>query len=347
MAKQSLRAPRFATVAALITGGLFTIQPAQADAVSDFYAGKTLDMIIGSLVGNDFDLRGRLLSRHMGKYIPGKPEMRARNMPGGGGVIAMNHLATRAPHDGTVLHMTFPNMGTVQATGQVGVQFDMRKFYYIGNTTNSPNILNTWHTSDIRTIDDAKKREVVLGANPGITGIYYARALNEIIGTKFRVVSGYPGGGQINIAMEAGEVEGRASNTWASWKATKPDWVAQKKFHVLFQVGRERHPELKDIPLMTEFASNEADRKLLQFLSDPIAIARAVVTTPDVPMERVTALRRAFDAVMKDPAFIEEANKMGLDLDHMTGEEAQKINDALINSEPDIIARAKRIMDAP
>lgn len=319
----------------------------RADEIADFYAGKTVEMIIGSLVGNDFDLRGRLLARHMGKFIPGKPEMRARNMPGGGGVIAMNHLATRAPQDGTVLHMVYPNMGTVQATGQPGVQFDMRKFYYIGNTSNSPNIMNIWHTSDIRTIEDAKKREVVLGANPGITGIYYARALNEMIGTRFKIVSGYPGGGQINIAMEAGEVEGRASNTWASWKATKPDWVAQKKFHVLFQVGRTRHPELKDIPLMTELATNEADRKLLEFLSDPIAIARAVVTTPGVPMQRVTALRRAFDAVMNDPAFTEEAKKMGIDLDHMTGEEAQKINDAVVNAPADIIARAKKLMDAP
>lgn len=334
-------------IAALAGVTILAAMPAKADTVADFYAGKTVEMIIGSLVGNDFDLRGRLLSRHMGKFIPGKPEMRARNMPGGGGVIAMNHLATRAPHDGTILHMTFPNMGTVQATGQVGVQFDMRKFYYIGNTTNSPNIMNTWHTSDIRTVEDAKKREVVIGANPGITGIYYARALNEIVGTKFKIVSGYPGGGQINIAMESGEVEGRASNTWASWKATKPDWVAQKKFHVLFQVGRERHPELKDVPLLTEFATNDADRKLLEFLSDPIAIARAVVTTPNVPLDRVNALRRAFDAVMKDPAFIDEATKMGLDLDHMTGEEAQKINNAVLDAPPDVIARAKRIMDAP
>lgn len=332
---------------ALATGAILfgAAVPAQAGPVADFYAGKTVDMIIGSLVGNDFDLRGRLLTRHMGRYIPGKPDMRARNMPGGGGVVAMNHLATRAPHDGTVLHMTFPNMGTVQATGQTGVQFDLRKFYYIGNTTNSPNILNIWHASDIRTIEDAKKRDVVLGANPGTTGIYYARALNEMIGTRFKVVSGYPGGGQINIAMEAGEVEGRASNTWASWKATKPDWVAQKKFHILFQVGRARHPELKDIPLMTELTQNEADRKVLEFLSDPIAIARAVVTTPNVPLERVTALRRAFDAVMKDPAFVEEAGRMGLDLNHMTGEEAQKINDAIVNAPAEIIERAKKFMD--
>lgn len=328
-------------LAAFIVSGL----PAKADPIADFYAGKTVDMIIGSLVGNDFDLRGRLLARHMGRYIPGKPEMRARNMPGGGGVVALNHMATRAPHDGTVLHMIYPNMGTVQATNQPGVQFDLRKFYFIGNTTNSPNILNVWHTSDIRTIQDAKRRDVVLGANPGTTGIYYARALNEMIGTRFKVVSGYPGGGQINIAMEAGEVEGRASNTWASWKATKPDWVAQKKFRALFQVARQRHPDLQDVPLMTELATNEADRKVLEFLSDPIAIARSVVTTPDVPLDRVTALRRAFDAVMKDAAFIEEASKMGLDLDHMTGEDAQKISDAIINAPPAIIERAKKFMD--
>jgi tripartite-type tricarboxylate transporter receptor subunit TctC len=320
---------------------------ARADSVADFYRGKTLDMVVGTTPGNDFDYRGRLLARHMGRHIPGQPNIVARNMPGGGGVVAMNWLANVAPHDGTVLHMVFPAMGTQQAVASPGIDFDMRKFFLIGNTTDSPNALVAWHTAGVRTIDDAKKKQLVLGSSPGNTGTYYAYAMNAMIGTKFKVISGYPGGNEINLAIERGEVEGRASNTWASWHETKPEWIRDKKLVVLFQVGVKRHPDLPDIPLMTELATNDDDRRVLEFFSASVAIARSVVTTPGVPPDRVEALRRAFDATMKDPAFIAEATKANLDMTPLPGEEAQKISDSIINAPPDVVARAKKYMDAP
>jgi tripartite-type tricarboxylate transporter receptor subunit TctC len=168
--------------------------------------------------------------------------------------------------------------------------------------------------------------------------------MNGLIGTKFKLVTGYPGGNEVNLAMERGEIDGRASNSWASWKSTHPDWVKDKKIIVLVQVGLKRAPDLAAVPLLNELAKNDMDRQVLTFLSADTAIARSLVTTPDTPPERVAALRRAFDATMRDPEFLAEADKALLDIDPMTGEEAQKIADSIVNTPPDVVARAKLLL---
>lgn len=318
--------------------------PARADAVADFYKGKNVDLLVGASTGNDFDFRARMLARHMGKYIPGQPLILVRNMPGGGGVVAMNYMQNRGAHDGTVMHIMFPNMGALQATKEPGVAFDLRQFRFIGNTTDSQNVMSVWHTSPAKTIEEAKRTEIVLGATPGNTGIYYARALNQMIGTKFKIISGYPGGNEINLAMERGEVHGRASITMASWKSTRPQWLAEKKLFHLLQAGASRHPALPDVPLLHELAANEEDRQLLIFLSASVAIARAVVTTPGVPPERLEALRHAFDTVVKSPELLEEAAKTNTDISPLSGEDSQRISDAIVNAPPAVVARAKAIM---
>lgn len=318
--------------------------PARADVVESFYKGKAIDFLVGASTGNDFDFRTRMLARHMGKYIPGQPQILVRNMPGGGGVVAMNYMANRGAHDGTVLHIMFPNMGALQATKEPGVAFDLRQFRFIGNTTDSQNVMSVWHTSPAKTIQEAKRIEIVLGASPGNTGIYYARALNQMIGTKFKIISGYPGGNEINLAMERGEVQGRASITMASWISTRPQWLADKKLIHLLQAGASRHRDLRDTPLLHELAANEEDRQLLVFLSASVAIARAVLTTPGVPPERLEALRRAFDAVVKSPELIEEAAKTNTDISPLSGEESQRISDSIVNAPANVVARAKAIM---
>jgi tripartite-type tricarboxylate transporter receptor subunit TctC len=168
--------------------------------------------------------------------------------------------------------------------------------------------------------------------------------MNALVGTKFKIVTGYPGGNEVNIAMERGEVDGRGSNSWASWKSTKPEWLKEKKIIMLVQVGLTRSPELPDVPLLLELVSNDLDRKVMTFLSAETAISRAVVTTADVPPERLEALRRAFDATMKDPLFIAEAEKAKMDISAMTGEESQKIADSIVNTPPEVIARAKVVL---
>jgi tripartite-type tricarboxylate transporter receptor subunit TctC len=321
-------------------------QGAGAPSVADFYRGKTITMVIATAPGGDYDLRARLIARHLSRHIPGEPAIVPRNMPGGVGLQAANWIANVAPRDGTALHAIMQNMSTHQALGGGGVEFDTRKFFWIGNSTNSPNVINSWHTTGIKTIQDVMSRELVVGA-PGTAtnSVYYPKALNVLVGTKFKIVAGYPGGNDVNLAMERGEVGGRGSNSWASWKSTKPDWLKEHKIHILVQIALKRDPELADIPVMTELAKNDDDRQVLAFISADTEINRAYVTTPDTPPDRVAALRRAFDATMTDPAFLDEAAKSGTDISPSTGEEAQKVAAFIADTPPSVLARTKQILE--
>jgi tripartite-type tricarboxylate transporter receptor subunit TctC len=335
----------FVAVTILALTGLAS-STAAADPIADFYRGKSISMIIATAPGGDYDLRARLISRHMGRHIPGNPTIVPRNMPGGVGIQAMNYMANVAPKDGTTLHAIMQNMSTHQALGGTGVEFDTRKFFWIGNTTDTPNVINSWHTTGIHTIQDVMTRELVVGA-PGqaTNSVYYPKALNELIGTKFKIVSGYPGGNDVNLAMERGEVGGRGSNSWASWKATKPDWLREKKIFILVQIALKRNPELADVPTMIELAKSDDDRAVMTFLSADVPIARAYVTTPGVPAERVETLRRAFDATMKDPQLLAEAAKLNMDLSPATGEEAQRYSDLIANAPERVLTRARAIIE--
>ena len=243
-------------------------------------------------------------------------------MPGGVGIAAANYMANAAPRDGTVLHMLMQNMPAHQAIGGNGVKFDTRKLIFIGNTTDTPNVINSWYTTGIKTIDDVRQRELVVGAAGTATAsAYYPAALNAMAGTKFKIVTGYPGGNDVNLAMEKGEVGGRGSNSWASWKSSRPQWITEHKINVLVQIGLKRHPDLPDVPLLFELAGNDQDREVLRFISADTAISRAAVTTPETPPERVAALRKAFMDTMRDPQFLAEAEKMQVDISPLSGEE--------------------------
>jgi tripartite-type tricarboxylate transporter receptor subunit TctC len=202
----------------------------------------------------------------------------------------------------------------------------------------------SWYKSGVTSIEQVKTRQLIVGAPGGTAGVIYATAMNGLLGTKFKIVTGYPGGNEVNLALERGEIDGRGSNSWASWKTTHPDWVKEKKIIVLVQVGLQRAPDLADVPLLYELAGNDMDRQVLTFLSADTAIARALVATPDTPPERVAALRRAFDATMRDPDFLAEAEKATVDIVPMTGEEAQKIADSIVNTPPEVVARTKLLL---
>lgn len=319
---------------------------AAADPVADFYRGKQLQMIIATAPGGDYDTRARLLSRHIGRHIPGEPGVVPTNMPGAVGVAAGNYLANVAPRDGTVLHAIMQNMAAHQATGGQGVKFDVLRFGWIGNTTDSPNLISAWHTTGITSIEQVMTRELVVGA-PGTatSSVYYPQALNMLVGTKFKIISGYPGGNNVNIAMERGEVGGRGSNSLAAWHSTKPDWLADKKVVHLVQIALKRHAELPNVPLLFELARTDADRQVLRFLSADIPLSRAYVTTPDTPTDRLVALRRAFEATMKDKDFLAEAARGKIDISPSTGEEVFKVVQEIIAAPADIRARAKAIFE--
>jgi tripartite-type tricarboxylate transporter receptor subunit TctC len=320
--------------------------PVLADPLADFYQGKQITMMIGTSPGGDYDQRGRMLARYMPKYIPGNPAIIPRNMPGGVGLQAAHWLYEVAPKDGTSLHMVMQNMPVHQMLGGQGVQYDAGKFNWVGNTTDTPNVVTTWHTTGVKTVEDAKKQEVVLGA-PGTAtaSVYYPMLMNAIAGTKFKIIAGYPGGNDVNLAMERGEVGGRGSNAWASWVSGNPAWIKDGKIFQLVQVGLKRHADLPDVPLLMELGANDEDRQVLKFMSADTAFARAVATTPGIPADRLTALRRAFDAAMKDPELLAESDKAKRDLGPMTGEEVQQVVAELMRTPPGIIDRTKAILE--
>jgi tripartite-type tricarboxylate transporter receptor subunit TctC len=321
--------------------------PAAADPVADFYRGRTLQMIVATAPGGDYDTRARLLARHIGRHIPGEPGIVPANMPGAVGVQAANYIASIAPRDGTVMHAIMQNMAAHQAIGGQSVKFDVTKFGWIGNTTDSPNLISAWHATGITKIEQVMTQELVVGA-PGTatSSVYYPLALNILVGTKFKIISGYPGGNNVNMAIERGEVGGRGSNSLAAWKSTKPDWIKEGKINHLVQIALNRHPELPNVPLLFELAKNDSDRQVLHFLSADVPLSRAYVTTPEVPADRLAALRRAFDATMKDEQFLAEAAKSQIDISPSSGEASQKIVESVLKTPPDVLARAKAILES-
>ena len=314
-------------------------------SVEDFYRGKKIDLIIGYSSGGTYDLYARLVARYLGHYIPGKPLIVPRNMPGAGSRAAANWVYNIAPKDGTVLATADQSLSLQQAVGDKRISFDTTKFTYIGNPNVENNTTAAWHASGIKTIDDAKKREVTAGATGGSTSSQYPKAMNALIGTKFKIILGYPGGNDVNLALERGEVDVRGSNSWTSWKATRPDWIAEKKINILVQIGLTKAPDLPGVPLLMELGKNDEDRKLLRLLSASTHIGRPIFTSPGVPAERIAALRKAFDTMVRDPAFLEEAKREKFDIEPTTGQAMQDVINEMMSAPEGQKERLRKIIE--
>ncbi|MCC6889030.1 MAG: hypothetical protein IT536_10905 [Hyphomicrobiales bacterium] len=323
---------------------LLAASPAAADEVADFYRGKTVRLVIGYGPGGGYDVYAKLLARFLGEHIPGKPNVIAQNMPGAGSRNAANWLYKVAPKDGTVLAVLGQATPLDQALGQPGIQFDVRHFNWIGNMVVVNNIMLVWAETGVRSIEDAKKRPLAIGATGAASpSVIYPTVSNNLFGTQFRIVSGYPGGGDIMIALERREVDGRGSDSWATLKANNAAWIKEGKINILFQVGPHREADLPDPPLLTELAQNDEQRQILDVLSGDVAVGRPVRTAPDVPPTRVAALRKAFDDTMKDPAFREAAAKANMYMNPLGGEQLQQIVNRIVSPSPQVIARVKEV----
>lgn len=322
---------------------------ASAAVAQDFYAGKTITMSTHTGAGGGYDTLLRLISRHLGRHIPGSPAMIVVNMPGAGGLTAFNHAARIAPQDGTYLTLVGQGLVVHEPTGQPGLQASLGSMKWIGNVSQSPNVTAVWHTSKIATIADARTRDVLVGSTGASSpDAQMPRVYNALLGTRFKVVTGYAGGAQINLAMERGEVEGRGTNTWPSYKATMPDAVREKKLVPLVQIGLKRDPDLADTPLLLDLVAGEPQKEAVaRFLSLTTAISRPLAAPPQVPAERVEMLRRAFDATMKDPAFLAEAEKLKLDVDPMGGSEVEAAIRQILATPADVIARTQAALGDP
>jgi tripartite-type tricarboxylate transporter receptor subunit TctC len=316
--------------------------PAQADTVAEFYRGKTINVYIGVNVGGGYDFEARLLARFMKAHIPGNPTLVPQNMIGAGGIKMANFLYSIAPQDGTAIGM-FPNtLIAVQAVGTEGAQYDANRFSWLGTMSTSPLTFTVWHTTGVRTIEEARRRELVVAAsNKGAITYTFPRMLNEFLGFKLKIVSGYQGNSTMVVAMERGEVDG-VSNTWDSWKSLNPAWIAEKKINLILQT----EPKSKElaIPSVLELARNEDDRKVMALIVSGDALGKPLATAPNVPAERVKALRDAFDATIKDPEFIKAATAARIDINPISGVALQDAVQNVLATPKNLIDRAKAII---
>lgn len=308
---------------------------------ADMFAGKNITVLIGYAAGGTYDATGRLLARHMGRHIPGAPNMIPQNMPGSGGIKTILHLYTVAPRDGTMLAMLSRSYPIEPVFNPQAAKYDPTRFNPIGSTSTEVSVGVVWHTHGIKSIDDLQTRQITTGAT-GTTDDTgrFPTLLRNLTGAKIKVVTGYPGGNDVTAAMEKGEVDARFGWSWGSLKSRSKPWLDEKKVNILVQMALEKAPDLPDTPLIMDFAKSDIDRQALELLFIPQAVAWPLVAPPDVPADRVTALRRAFDATMRDPAFISEAARLRIDVEPVTGEAMQKIVQRIGTFQRPVIDRA-------
>jgi tripartite-type tricarboxylate transporter receptor subunit TctC len=309
-----------------------------------FFEGKTITIITSTGAGGGYDVTARLVARHLPRYIPGNPTMIVQNMPGGGNVLATNHLYTIAPRDGTAIATLHNAIPLHQVLDGHGVRYDASKFNWLGSTGSENEVVFTWHTTGVTNIEEAKKKEVILGGTGAGSGIVIIpTAMNNLLGTKFKMVMGYKSSEDLNLALQRGEVEARAFSL-TSVKGQRSDWVKEKKINFIAQAGVNRAHELADVPLLTELAKNEEERAILSLISSPPSLGRPFTAPPDVPADRIALLRKAFANALKDKAFLEEAEKLRLDIEPMSAEEVTKIVSDVVNASTEVVAKARAMM---
>jgi tripartite-type tricarboxylate transporter receptor subunit TctC len=319
--------------------------PASAQGVADFYRGKTVSFIVGFGPGGGYDLYARVMSRHIGRHIPGNPTVVVQNMAGASSVRASNYVYAVAPKDGTFIAAVNQNMPMYQLLGGAGAQFKAVKLQWLGSMANSNGIIYTWHTSGIKTIADAKEREVPLGAVGTQSDSYiFPTIVNALVGTKFKPVPGYTGTGQINIAIERGEVMGRGGTTWASVQTSNRAWLEGNKLNLLLQIGFEKEGELKAVPILQELVKSADDAQVVNVISLPTALGYAHWLAPEVPAERIEALRAAYAAALKDPEFLAEAGKLNMQLRPQTGAQVSALSKQVTDTPKPVLERTAKIL---
>jgi tripartite-type tricarboxylate transporter receptor subunit TctC len=319
-----------------------------ADPVANFYAGKTITIVVGSEPGGNYDAQAQLMARHIGNFIPGHPSVIVQDMPGAGSIIAANYLYNSAPEDGATIGLIQHTLLTANLTGQMGVRFDVRRFNWIGNLASDLPLVVSWYTSPIKTTADLFTGQLVMGGGgPTSDSEVTARLLNQMIGTRIKIISGYTGEMQIQLAMERGEVEGMGGFSWPVLKMRSPYYLTDHKVNILLQGAVERAPDLPNVPTPFDYVKNDDNRKILELFYSQQATARPVVAPPDVPADRVAALRQAFVAMSQDRAFHNDADKSKLEADSTPYESIEKVIDIVSSTPPAIAAKFAAINNPP
>jgi tripartite-type tricarboxylate transporter receptor subunit TctC len=319
------------------------VVPAKAE---DFYAGKTIEILVGSAAGGGFDIYARALARHWGRFIPGNPTIVVRNMPGAGGARSAAYVSSVAPKDGTVLAAPMPGAivgPLLDDSAQAG--FDPAKLQYLGTADSGVRVCVTMGSSKVKRFEDALTTTAIMGATqPGGSSTDYAYLHRHTSGAKFDVVLGYQAMTDTSLAMERGELDGTCGWDWSSLKAMKPDWIRDKRVNILFQVGREPDPELTamGVPEIWKFLNTEEDRKVVELVASQQVFMRFFVAPPETPTARIGVLRAAFDQVTKDADFLRDAERQQLSIKPLGGDKVQDLVEKMYASPKEIIDRAKR-----
>jgi tripartite-type tricarboxylate transporter receptor subunit TctC len=311
-----------------------------AIAQSDFYAGKTITFIVGAGVGGGYDLQARTAARHLGKHIPGNPSVVVQNMPAAGSLAAANYMAGTAPKDGTTIALIQRGMLLAKLTYPGGTRFELEKFGWVGSLNSETAVTLSWNaTSPHRTTKDLFDKELIVGGIVSVDPETTPRLYNSLIGTKFKIVSGYNSTAQIALAIERNEVQGIADWSWSSVKAVRPDWLRDKKVTLLMQGALQNDPELAGLPNALDFVKSPSDRQVMELHFTQKTAARPVITPPDVPPERLAILRKAFAALGEDKEFLTEAAKTKVEFNFVPGPEVDKVVAMIVATPPAIAER--------
>jgi tripartite-type tricarboxylate transporter receptor subunit TctC len=337
-----LRSVSLGILALALAGGSASAQEAE-----NFYKGRNVTLVIGTGPGGAYDIHGRLIGRHLGQHIPGKPKLIVQNMPGAGSVTAANYVYNAAPKDGSVLLNLLNTVPLVHALGQIKTQFDPAKFQWIGNMAQEVYLVLVWHTAPAQSIEQAKHVKVLMGCtSPGSLGGMYPRVLNEVLGTKFQTVAGYKQATAIDLAVQRGEVNGRAGESWYGQKGTTWDWLKAGQAKIILQIGFRKADDLQDVPLLLDLVQDDpAKRQLVELFSSPAKFGKPTVVAPGVPAARVAALRQAYDDTMKDPEFLADAGKLGVDVQPVSGADLAKLAESFAKISPDLLAKARQTVE--
>jgi tripartite-type tricarboxylate transporter receptor subunit TctC len=319
---------------------------AYAQDAAAFFKGRNVNMEIGYSVGGGYDVYARMIARFIGKHIPGAPTVVTKNMEGAGSLRLANWIYNAAPKDGTEMGTIGRGVAFDPLLGNKSAQFDASKFTWIGSANNEVSVCVAWQNAGIGKFEDLYSKPMTVGGTGGGSDTdVFPQILNAVLGTKMKVISGYPGGNDVGLAMERGEVQGRCGWSWSSVQATHKDWVEQKKIVILVQLALSKHPELPDVPLVTDLAKTDEERQILKLIFARQVIGRPYLAPPGVPKDRVDALRQAFLDTLKDKEFLAEAERAQLEITPVTGPEVEKLVKEVYQTPPEIAAKAGQVLN--
>jgi tripartite-type tricarboxylate transporter receptor subunit TctC len=330
-----------AKAAAAAILALFACAPARGEA---FLGGKQIHLMVATPPGGGYDAYARLVARYLPEHLPGKPSVVVNNMAGASGMTGTNWLYEIAPRDGTVIGTFNKSEPFYEALGTPGARFKSDRFSWIGNLSQAPDTVNVSDRAGVATIEEAKQKAVDIGADSGGTMTLYPALLNAMVGTKFRIVTGYAGSAAVYHAIELDEVRGVGSTPWTTWKATRPDWVRDHKILALVQIGLKKDPDLPDVPRLVDLATTDEQRALFNFVSAVANMERPYAAPPGVPADVLAQYREGFSAMARDPAFVADAARMSLDLDPRDGESLAGIVHDIVTTPPQIVAKTKEFL---